>query len=111
MGAEIQPVLRPAAAWNEERPCSHLCTQTGHFLLSLRKALDVVGRSCLLFHPLPFIISPSMNLGREIYYSEPFTVLHGLLSPRGMDCSCFQANEKRKISCYLQGLDKDWFCL
>ena len=111
LGAEIQPVLRSAAAWNEEGPCSHLCTNTGYFLLSLRKALDVVRRSFLLFHAFHLVISPSMNLGGEIYYPKLLTILHELLSPHGLDCNFFQANERRKISRYLQGLDKDWFCL
>ena len=111
LGAEIQPVLRSAAARNEEGPGSHLCTQTGYFLLSLRKALDVIRRSFHLFHALLLVISPSMNLSGEIYYPKPLTVLQKLLSPHELDANFFQANERRKISCYLQGLDKDWFCL
>ena len=57
------------------------------------------------------VISPSMNLGGEIYYPKPLTILHELLGPHGLDGNFFQANERRKISGYLQGLDKDWFCL
>lgn len=103
--------LTRAAAWDEAVSLGNLCTQTGHHVLSLGKDLHALHSPCLLFHPLFLVISPSMDMGHKTDHTELFTELHGLHGPHGLYSNYFQANEGWKISYYLQGLDKGWYCL